>query len=222
MCDAGGEGLRAEVCVEEADGFAVGDAEAVVGGGEGLRHGVRGSAVAGVERLVVLVMRGNHHLGEVAAAAGAGIDVAGDEESLECGAVGGQAVGLREHGRLPRDTEPGKVFEHGGDEFRARALGVEVFVAEEEGAVVRAGAGVCGEERSRVAEVEQAGWRWREASDVVGGAHGVMIASGVRFRPPPPKLAPLPYSWSQSTRREWVGSGLGPLLVWNGTGKSGL
>ncbi len=51
--DAGGEGLRAEVCVSEADGFAVGDAEAVAGGGEGLRREVRGAAAAGVERLVV-------------------------------------------------------------------------------------------------------------------------------------------------------------------------
>ena len=175
--DAGGEGLRAEVCVSEADGFAVGDAEAVVGGGEGLRREVRGAAAAGVERLVVgmrigvgVLVGGVHHLREVAAGAGAGVDEAGGEELLEGGAVGGQALGLREHGRLPGDAEPGEVFEHGGDEFGAGALGVEVFVAEEEGAVVLAGAGVGGEECGRVAEVEQAGGGGREAADV-GRAH---------------------------------------------------
>jgi len=101
-----------------------------------------------------------HHLRQVAAAAGTGIDVAGGEELLECGAVGGQALGLGEHGRLPGDAEPGEIFNHCVDELGAGSLRVEVFVAEEQGAVMLASAVVSGEERCRVAEVEQAGGRW--------------------------------------------------------------
>ena len=175
---SGGEGLGAEVAVGEAYGFAVGDAQAVVGGGEELRRGVGGAAAAGVEGFVVGMGIGVgvfvgrlRHLGQVAAGAGARIDVAGGEELFEGGAVGGQAGGLREHGRLPGDAEPGEVFEHGGDEFGAGALGVEVFVAEQEGAVVGAGAGGGGVERGSVAEVKQSGGGGREASDVRRG-HG--------------------------------------------------
>ena len=113
---------------------------------------------------------------EVAAGAGAGVDEAGGEELLEGGAVSGQARGLREHGRLPGDAEPGEVFEHGGDEFGAGALRVEVFVAQQERAVVLARAVEGSPECCRMAEVEQAGGGGREASDV-RGAHGEMIAS---------------------------------------------
>lgn len=84
--------------------------------------------------------------------------------------VGGYTLGLRQHGRLPRDAEPGEIFEHSRDEFRAGTLRVEIFVAQEEGAVVFARAIRCGEECGRVAEVEEARGRWREATDV-NGAH---------------------------------------------------
>jgi len=130
---------------------------------------MRGSAVPVVDGLVVVV-RGVQALGEIAARAGAGVDVSPGEESLERGAVGGQAGGLREHGRLPGDAEPGQVFEHRRDEFGAGALRVEVFVAEEERAVVLACAGEGGEKRGRVAEMKQAGGGRREASNA-GRAH---------------------------------------------------
>ena len=45
-------------------------------------------------------------------------------------------------------------------------MGVEVFVAEEEGAVVFAGAGEGLPEGGGVAEVEETGWAWGEAADV--------------------------------------------------------
>jgi hypothetical protein len=155
----------------------VGTGDAIVGGVWGWGGGGGGAAAAGVEGFVVwmrvgvgIFVGGLGHLREVAAGTGAGVDVAGGEELLEGGAVGGQALGLGEHGRLPGDAEPGEVFEHGGDEFGARALRVEVFVAEKEGAVVRAGAGESGPKRCRVAEVEQAGGGGCEASNV-GSAH---------------------------------------------------
>ena len=193
---AGAERLGAEVVVEEVDGFVVGDSEAVVGVGvESGDHGwareigVEGShpsfarvghpicdvrrgraAAAGVDGLVVrsgkVFVGGLGHLGEFAAAAGAGVDVACGEEAVEGGAVGGEALGLGEDGRGPCDAEPGEVLEHGFDEFGAGALGVEVFVAEQQGAVVLAGSGEGREEGRGVAEVEKAGWGWGQAADV--------------------------------------------------------
>ena len=49
----------------------------------------------------------------------AGVDVAGDEELVEGFAVEREAFGLVDDGWLPRDAEPGEVFEHGFDEVRA-------------------------------------------------------------------------------------------------------
>ena len=162
------EGLRAEVGIGEAHDLAVGDAEAVVGGGiEGWRGcGVRGAAATVVERLIVLVVRGVQTAGEIAARAGAGVDGAGLEELVECGAVQRETLRLRDHRGLPGDAEPGKVFQHGVDELGPGPLWVEVFVAEKEGAAGVTGAGVGGPEGGGVAQVQKAGRRWSEAADV--------------------------------------------------------
>jgi hypothetical protein len=83
---ASGEGLRTEVEVGEDDGFAFGDAEAVVAGllvGE-RRRWVRGAAMAVVDGLVVLFfVRGVHHEGEVSSAAATGVDAALLEKTVE-------------------------------------------------------------------------------------------------------------------------------------------
>ena len=172
--------MRAEVAVEEADGFAVGDAKAVVGGGrKGRGCGACGAAAAVVKRLVVFVVGGVHHSAEVAAAAGAGVDRAGMQELVECGAVKGEALRLGDHGRLPGDAEPAQVFEHGVDELGAGALRVEVLVAQEERAVGVAGSGEGGPEGCGVAEVEQAGGGGSEAADV---GHESMITGGASMR----------------------------------------
>ena len=108
---------------------------------------------------------------EVAAGAGAGIGEAGGDELLEGGEVEGQAIGLAELG-VPGEAEPEQVFAHGGGELGARALGIEVFVAEVEEAVGGAGALVGDEERTCVAEVEKARGRGSETAGVGRRGHG--------------------------------------------------
>jgi hypothetical protein len=73
---------------------------------------------------------------------------------VQCVAIQRQSLGLRDHGRLPLDAEPGQVFEHSFDIFGFGPLGVEVFVAEQESAVVNAGSLEGLPEGSGVAEVE--------------------------------------------------------------------
>lgn len=116
--DAGDEALRAEVEVEELDGFAVGHAEAPVVAGErgiGWRW-MRGAAGAGVDGFVVLdlergvcvffgglygagcclrFMRRAESGGEVFARAAAGVDEAAGEELAHGSEVDGVALALR-------------------------------------------------------------------------------------------------------------------------------
>src|SRR6185437_1736584 len=172
-CGERGEGLRAEVEVVEADRLAVGNAEAVVAGSKlGDRRWLRRAAAAGVDGFIVFFMWGGGGLRKVAAGAGAAVDEAACEQLLEGGAVGGEARGLGEHRRRPRNAEPGEVFEHGGEELRAGALRVEVLVAEEQRSALLLRAPICGPECRGMAEVEQAGGRWREAADVAS-VHGM-------------------------------------------------
>ena len=144
-----------------------------------------GAAAVVVDRLVV-GLGGGVFVGrvggerEVAAGAGAGIGEAGGEELLEGGEVEGQAVGLAELG-VPGEAEPEEVFAHGGGELGARALGIDVFVAEVERAVGGAGALVGDEEGAGVAEVEKAGGRGSEAAGV-GRSAGAFGVAGLRRR----------------------------------------
>ena len=110
-------------------------------------------------------------MSEIAAGAGAGVGEAGGEELLERGEVERKAVGLAEFG-VPGEAEPAEVFAHGGGELRTRALGVEVFVAEVEGAVGGTGALVGDDEGACVAEVKKAGGRGSETADVGRRGHG--------------------------------------------------
>ena len=90
--------------------------------------------------------------GEIATGAGTGIGEAGGEELAKGGEVEGQAVGLAEFG-VPGEAEPEEIFAHSGGEVGMRALGIEVFVSEIEGAVGGAGALVSDEKGACVAEV---------------------------------------------------------------------
>ena len=110
-------------------------------------------------------MRSVGGLREVATGAGAGVGETGGEELVECGEIEGEAVALAKLG-VPGEAEPEEVFAHGGGEFGARALGVEVFVAEIEGAVRGASALVGHPEGASVAEMEKAGGLGSEAADV--------------------------------------------------------
>ena len=163
---AGGGGLRAEGGVVEGEGFAVGDAEAPVDGEvERRQRGVGGGAELGrVNGFVVgrgggRFVRRAEGFEDIAAGARAGENVAGGVEAGEGGAVEGEAVALVDDGLSPGEAEPAEVGEHRGDEIEAEAEGVEVVVAEEEGAAGGAGALGGDPEGACVAEVKMAGGR---------------------------------------------------------------
>ncbi len=96
---------------------------------------------------VGVFMRGPGGLLEVFAAAGAGVDVASGDEgapgfevertalALVVGSVGASYVWAFG----PLEAEPAEVFEHGMDVLGLAAVGVEVFIAEDERALVRLG-----------------------------------------------------------------------------------
>ncbi len=98
---------------------------------------------------------------------GAGIDVARVTESLESGQVQMRAFGLIVGTKraaaigafLPLEAEPFEVFVHGGHEFQTATGGIEVFVAQNENAVLGAGVFLGSPKRSRVPEVKIAGGR---------------------------------------------------------------
>jgi hypothetical protein len=103
---------------------------------------------------------------DIAARAGAGKDGSGGMELGEGGAVKRETLALVDDGLGPREAEPTQVFEHGGDEIEAEADGVEIVVAQEQGAAGGAGAFGGDPESARVAEVEVAGGRRGETAEV--------------------------------------------------------
>ncbi len=177
----GGEGLRAGVEVGEGDGGVVGGAEAVTrpartAGVHEIWDWASWAAAVVVDGLVIGLGRevfvgrvGGER--EITTGADAGIGETGGEELLEGGEVEGKAGGLAKLG-VPGEAEPEEVFAHGGGEFGARALGIEVFVAEVEGTAGGAGALVGDEEGACVAEMEKAGGRGSETAGVGRGGHG--------------------------------------------------
>lgn len=173
---AGGGGLGAEGGVLEREGFAAGDAEAPVDGEvERRERRIGGRAELGrVNRFVVgcgcrAFVGCTKGIEDIAARAVAGENSAGGVEAGEGGAVKREPRALVDDGLGPREAKPTQVFEHGGDEIETEADGVEVVVAQEQGAA--GGAGALGGEpkRARMAEVEVAGGRGREASAIGWG-----------------------------------------------------
>ena len=57
---------------------------------------------------------------------------------------------------LPANAEPVEVFDHGMEELEPGALGVEIFVAQDERAQMRASSLIGDPERAGVAHVKQA------------------------------------------------------------------
>ena len=122
-------------------------------------------------------MRGLRGLLDVLARAGAGIDEAAEVKLLERRPVERKTLALlvgcerAAHVRslLPVESKPAKVFEHGADELRLGACGIEVFVAQDECASVFARAFLGCPEGQRVAEMEMARGRRREASAIGRG-----------------------------------------------------
>lgn len=117
---------------------------------------------------------------EVFAGAGAGVDVAGGDEgspgvevevaapALGVGAVRASCGGMVAYAWSfrPLEAEPAEVFEHGVDVLGFAAVGVEVFIAEDERAVVGLGSLGGDGEGAGVAGVEVAGGGGRDAASV--------------------------------------------------------
>jgi hypothetical protein len=100
-----------------------------------------------------------------------GVDVTVDEELVEGSAVEGEALRLIEDRCLPRDAKPNEVFEDGFGEVWLRSLRVEIFDAEEEGAVAVAGTDEGLPEGSCVTQVEEARRGRCEASTIRRESH---------------------------------------------------
>lgn len=147
---ASSEGLWAEMLVDESDSFAVWHAEAPVNAGWfGEVCGVGAAAAfAGIDRLVIEIVGRRGRLRKIFAGAGAGIDCAGIAEFAPCIEIKIAALTLQIRGVRaaaigafgPAEAEPAQVFHHGVGELGAAALGVDVFIAENESAVVVGGA----------------------------------------------------------------------------------
>ena len=170
---AGDGRLRAEGGILKGENFAFGDAEAPVDVEvERRKRRVGGRAELGrVNRFIVGCGRGalvgrTEGVKDIAARAGAGKNRAGGMEAGEGGAVKRETLALIDDRLGPREAEPAEVFEHGGDEIEAEADGVEIVVAQEQGAAGGAGAFGGDPECARVAEMEVAGGRGREAAEV--------------------------------------------------------
>ncbi len=182
--------LRAEVLVEELDGFSVGHSESPVHadgrcGGIGDVTGKR-AAGSGVEGLIVFLRL--RFVGclcgtlEILAGTFAGIDGAGVEELLPGGEIEVAALALRVGSEgaadvgafLPADSEPAQVFDHGLLEVGAGAMRIEIFVAKDEGAVCGETALIRGEESARVSQVEEACGRGGYAA-AIGRGHGISL-----------------------------------------------
>ena len=128
-------------------------------------------------------MRRADGLEDIAAGTRAGKDQAGGVELLECGSVMGAPaalvvgrIGAADVGAFrPGEAEPAQVLEHRVDEIEAEADRVEVVIAQDERAAGLAGAFRGDPERARMAEVEVAGGRGREASAIGEGRHFLCV-----------------------------------------------
>jgi len=160
-------GLRSEVQVVEANGLAVGDTESPVHAFRfcivrGLADSV--AAAAGVKRLVVAFVGGRGRERQVLAGAGAGIDGPTVAQLAPCTKVNlaalALAVGPERSSQvwpfLPVDSQPPEIFEHRLGKPALGALGIEILVAQNQGAVVLEGALAGGPESGNVADVQQA------------------------------------------------------------------
>lgn len=66
----------------------------------------------------------------------------------------------------PLDSQPSQVLIHGLHELRLAALRIEILVAENQLAALLSSA-LCGDPKcSRMPEMQQSGWRWREAATI--------------------------------------------------------
>jgi hypothetical protein len=87
---------------------------------------------------------------------------------------------------VPTDAEPVEVIEHRIGEIRFGALRIQILIAQNQGSGGIARSDVRDPEGARVAEVQQAGWRGRDASAIPGRrfAHADSLSAWGKVRSP--------------------------------------
>ncbi len=174
---AGDGGARPEGGVVERERLAVGDAKTPVhrdrrvGRGKVGKRNVGRRAESGrVKGFVVeaALMRGAGGFEDIAAGAGARVDEARGMEAGQGGAVTPPPGALRDDGFAPPEAQPGKVFQHRGDELGAATGAVEIVVAEKKITAGAAGAFGGGPKRAGVAQVQIARRRGGQAAEIRG------------------------------------------------------
>ena len=180
---AGGEGLWAAVEVGETECRAVRHAEAPVHTCGKSSAGGLVAAAAGVNGLVIQLafVGSGSGFGKVFARAGAGVDETLFFEGSPSAQVESAALALNVWrvrtadvgALLPADAEPEEVFEHRIGVGLLGALRVEIFVAEDKGALGGKGAFVGGPERAGVSDVKIARGGRRDAAAIMRHRNGV-------------------------------------------------
>ena len=132
-------------------------------------------AGSGINRLVIVVRvrRAGGGL-DVLARAGAGINEISGAQFFQRGAVKIHPLALVVRRKWPADvrafapfkTEPAQVFKHRVHKFHFEARGVQIFVAQNQIAAVRARAFLRGPERPRMAEMQMARRRRRKPAAI--------------------------------------------------------
>lgn len=129
---------------------------------------------------------------DVGAGAEAGIHEAAGAELIECCAVVRQMPRLDPDLAIPVEAQPGQVFEDRGSVFGAAAGGVDVLQPQKKAAAAIAGVAAGEQGAEGVAEVQVAGWTWREPADnqrrasaakpKVGRRTTTLVARGIWLR----------------------------------------
>src|SRR5271169_1211649 len=182
--------MSSQVQIYEVHFFAIRNAEAPV---DSCRFGEGGgiaamAATSWVDGLIVPIVGGAGCLREVFARAGAGIngssvaqfsprfEVVGPALALHIGTVVPAAIWAFG----PADAEPLEVFDHRACELCSRALRIEIFVAENQGAPVVERTLVGDPESAGVSDVEKTGRRGGETTAIRGGrCHSRILLQGI-------------------------------------------
>jgi hypothetical protein len=163
---SGGERLRAESEVMEADGFAVRNTEAPIHACAGWNFvNAFGAAGSGINRFFFALMRCLQCAEDILARASARIQEARGLKTPEFRAVKFDAFALvigrvrpANIGALvPSESKPFQVFDESSYELRARARTIEVFIAKDQFTPRGASALLSDPESARMPEMEQAG-----------------------------------------------------------------
>lgn len=170
--------LLAGTAIRKAQLLAIRNAEAP-GGRMVAKLGAKFSgrcrtARAGIDWLILVGVRGTRRGGHIAPGTDAGVNPSAAKEKLESLAIDLDALALGVgtvraadvRSFVPSHTEPAQILDHRAHVFRADSRVVEVFVAEDQVSAGIGAATVRDPKRVRMAAMQEARGRWREASAI--------------------------------------------------------